>query len=567
MEASSIYKYFFEHQDQVNLFLGWKRLLTPAEAHHSVVVALPIWDMPKNLFNLLCMRLEQFPFVPPVILTRDMQIQFLEERSIGFVAQDGDVKSTLLLDETRPEDSPSLVEVALSAFVNGLTTKDDIKLLLNVQGFDCPKVQEFKVDIIKDGIEHGMVNPEITAKIMPSGNQCADAALFNDGYRDYLGRVAMLAAATVKNNVRMCPLKRVRTGYRSWGVDRKNYYTGHNMIRFISVHPTLIKGNIVFSKPRVLEVSRGSPEVLHQDRLFPLLMIKTRYSTGYNVYPIMEVWCVNDTYDPPDVFFKFPDAIKDSLKYLVSVMSGRMKYQFQLPEDIMHLVRSYLTKIDHINLSMTCRTLNAAGGVYVGDARYRSATFSIVEAKYIAQFEPPPPIMFTKMSTNSIFSWRNLAVFYAGQNPLNRPELQFLKVSGETFRPYVGHRVVDLKLDFGLHAESSKDCNNPQIVRRVSKRNRYQFKDVSLNPDATTNESYYIGLPYTNEWGKRIKFPDGSSIPVTEIPHKEIDHDYDVSDYPEDPPGSDILRFHSPMVLDTIEQPKWSFSKKKMKFS
>jgi len=568
MEASSIYRYFFEHQDQVNLFLGWKRLLAPAEHHFESIVALPIWDMEKSLFNFLCMRLEQFPYVPPVILTREMQCLFLEERSIGFVAQDGDVKSTLLLDETIPEDSPSLVEVTLSAFVNGLTSKDDIRSLLNVQGFDCPKVQEFKINIVKDGIDHGMVNPEITSKIMPSGNQCADAALYNDGYRNHLNRVAMLSAVGVKNHVRMSPLKRVRTGYRAWGVDRKNFYTGHNMIRFVSVYPSMINGKIVFSKPRVLEVSRGSPEVLHQDRLFPLIILRTNYGTGYNIYPIMEVWCVNHTYDPPDIFFKFPDAIKDILTYLINLMSGRLKYQFPLPEDVMKIVKVHLSDRDHINLGLTCRTLYATVGVYVADVRYRCASFSNIEAKYISQFEPPPPIMFTGVSTNSIFSWRNLAVFFAGKNPLNRPELQFYRVSGETFRPYDGHRTVDLTLDFGLHADGPDDPDNPQIVRRVSKRNRYQFKEISMNPNATTNDSYFVGLPRTANRGTQILLPRGSSIPVTEIRRKDIDHDYDIANYPEDPPGSDIVRFRSPMTLDTIEQTEWTFSKrKKKKFS
>jgi len=150
---------------------------------------------------------------------------------------------------------------------------------------------------------------------------------------------------------------------------------------------------------------------------------------------------------------------------------------------------------------------------------------------------------------------------------LLRPELQYFRASGETFRPYIGHRIVDLNLDFGLHAETSKESANPQIVRRVSLRNRYKFKDESANIFADTNKSYYDGLPYTQDWGKRIKFPDGSSIPVDEIPHKDIDHNYDISDYPEDPPGSAIVRFHSPMVLDTIVQTRWSFSKKKARYS
>jgi len=378
----------------------------------------------------------------------------------------------------------------------------------------------------------------------------------------------MIAAATTRNNIRLCPLKRVRTGYRSWGVDRKDFYTGHNMIRFISVHPTLLSGQIVFSKPRIFEVARGSPEVLHQDRIFPILLIKTQYSTGYNTYPLMEVWCVNHEYDAPDQFFKFPDAIKDSLRYILNIMSGRAKHVFPLPEDAMVLVRRYLTRDDISNLTMTCRTLNSLGGIFLGDARYRTASFSNVEAKYIAQFEPPPPIMFNSISSNSVFTWRNLTVFYRGKNPLLRPELQFLKVSGETFRQYTGHRIVDLNLDFGLHAETSKESANPQVVRRVSLRNRYQFTDESANIFAETNESYYAGLPYTSNWGKSIKSPDGSSVPVTEIPLKSVDHNYDISDYPEDPPGSSIVHFHSPMVLDTIVQPRWSFTKRKrMKYS
>jgi hypothetical protein len=566
MDPMVIYKYFSANPDQLHLLMAWQHLLVDSLVHYEQVLALPIWDMPKHKFNQLVLALGKFEYVYTPVLTFDMECQFLEEKTVGKQAQNGNCKNGIIFDATSPQDDPTLLEITLSAFVNGIETKEEVSELLAVQGYDPPALKDFKVDIIMDGLQNGLVNPEISAKVMPSKNMCMDASLYNDGYGGFLNRVAIIAAATMPNStLRNCPLKRVRTSYRAWGVTKTDFYTTLNLLRFIAVYPTVLNGQLEFSKPMVFEVGRGTPPISCDFELTPILTMRSMYHTGYNEFPVMEVWCLHPDYRPPCLTWPFPKGIKNSLRYLVSLMSGKTYKLTILPTDCITLIVSFLNRTDYCSFSLTNK---AHFSFLVVDSDildpYRFASFSSIEAKYISRFSIPP-YYSTVGATRSVLTWRNLVVFNSGKNPLNQPETLHVHRPSDSFtKCSVKRKIGKIECDIskGPIAESHITHDTPEIVRRISKKNVYSFVNSPRPYYAIDSKrDYFDALPGGID--QPILIPLESSVPVGHITRRMIDHNYDCDTYDDKPPGSGQIPYLSPITIDSSNQQVWRYTKRR----
>jgi len=315
----------------------------------------------------------------------------------------------------------------------------------------------------------------------------------------------------------------------------------------------------MFSKPKVLEMIRGSPNVVHGESIYPFILIKTAFFTGYFTNPVMEVWCITNQFERPDPTYVFPDAIKDCMKYLLAIMVKDPCSYVHLSDDVLTKIMIYLDKEDKQSLALTSkRFFMAVSGTKPSYELYRYSCFSNIEAKYISQFSLPP-IFFTKNTVHSLITWRNFCCFYNGKNPFDRPELANVRRSAENFTKR------SAKLRIINHIVPSVKVSDENIPRRLSKKNIYEFKEISANAQfgECTKETYYTGLKREPDGTTAIMKYENSSVPGDTIERRMIDHDYDVDNYdgPLDDPSH--LIFRSPMVIDTKEQREWIFHRKK----
>jgi len=340
------------------LVAAWRHLFIEKVANFPAeVAAFNFWDMPMQERNLLFMRLDQIKCDVISKLTPEMESKFFDELSKANEINMPYLDSGVAFDLVRSVPQlPSLVEVAASAFVNNAGTREDIRELLSTEAHDPPEVTSFKVEVIHQSLKGGMINPEVSLFKCPTGIDTVDALVFNDGYRDYMSRVAQLKMRD--ENAPAITLRRFRPGLFAYYTHR-DHVMDHRMIRIYLFYCEEVNGVVEFSVPEISEYFRNGPSPMYDQLMYPMMFTFSSFTTGLIVYPMMNIFC----YTPrkqrvfPNIYF-YGD-IKIMLALIYQAMRPPSRDQLPLPVDVLRLIITNLSPRDVINFMSISRNVRA----------------------------------------------------------------------------------------------------------------------------------------------------------------------------------------------------------------
>lgn len=354
MTPKSIFLHCKDNLKDAARVVAWRSLLVAVEGNFpSEVAAFNMWDMEEKDRSLLFMRLDQLQYVAVEKLTPEMETNFFEELARACDVTMPFLDSGVAFDIVRPcAENGSMMEVAVSAFVNHLDSRDEIKHLLGTASHDPLSVTNLKIETIHDGIRHGMVNPEFTNFSMPTGNNAVDALVYNDGYKNYLSRAAQLAMPIKNNPVQ---LRRFRPGMFAYNQKTKLYVNEHNLIRiYLFYCEKRANGTLVYSTPEVCEYFRNSPPPVFDQMMYPLLFLMSSYSTGHMMYPVLNLFCYSPVKKKLNPYVMFVGGLQAVISLLMQKLIGirRTTTLFSsLTTDALTCILERVSDKDIINLS------------------------------------------------------------------------------------------------------------------------------------------------------------------------------------------------------------------------
>jgi len=377
----------------IPLFSGWRGIMHgQLNKLAEEVVAIDMWDFPEQEFNLLIAQLDNMEQHPTVHMTMAREHQFAQELAKASANMVPKTELQVAYDIENPEnyEAPSLMEVAASTFLNGLTP-EATRMALCAVGHDPTPIIDQKVAIVQQLAAEGGFNPELSVFQATSGSAGFDALVYNDGYLGYLSRVVGLERMAAEKNLTR-NLRKFRPNFTAWATPGHMTHE-HRMLRLIYFHAERLEGRIYYSLPSVCEITRNSPSALLDRMLFPLMMVVSSYSTDVVTYPVMNVFCLvakEEKYMLTPMM-PVPPVVHHMLNYAVDLTFVSRHRESFLCVDAMKKICSFLAPDDVFNLSLVSHDIRSQCSEYMfastGDY-YDIVSSSSIAAKYYREKNP-----------------------------------------------------------------------------------------------------------------------------------------------------------------------------------
>lgn len=309
-------------------FMAWQSILDfRSSARPQRCAAFPMWDMPVQERAFLFLTVSNLEVEKDDVTADD----FGHQETMQDEARDLRVNSGPLIpsvvSSSEFDDAPSIIETVAHAFLNH-STDDMIRDTLASEIHDGPQVSAMKMMMVKEGVEKGMVNPEITAFLAIGSSPWVLSKLYNDGYAHELTRVTTSISSksfvhlrpirfrfttTVTPNVKVAPPREVRifTMY----AEHKNgaVWTSVPMVHSrdqINVHPQ-IKG-------------------FH----FPLFCTRSHEWFSGSRREYLDVWCYSVQDKRTFLSVNLPPVVGTVFKYLFSCLRPVQSPGLLLPPEL-----------------------------------------------------------------------------------------------------------------------------------------------------------------------------------------------------------------------------------------
>jgi len=354
--VESILKHCRVNPQDAAYVVAWRPIiLGDPERLKRCVAAFDAWDIPTDEFKVLCCRLDNLNYAVCEPLSPAIEQEYRKEytQASEVLVPKGSVQIAIDVSDPHHVANPTLVEVVVSTFLNGLSGNAIIRAL-GSHGHDPDEITEQKVKMVQEMVENGGVNPEIALVQGRSGHPSFDALVYNDGYRDYLSRAVDLQSR--QDASEPYPVRRLRPFFSTWAT-RGELNREIRLLRLIYFNAERKDNAIWYSHPTVLEMVRNSPAPLIEPLLYPLIVVRSSYTTEFRSYPVLNVYCVTDGNEPVFPFVCFSDSIRSCLSYTMTQILPPLRTDFEMLGDIFSVVAEFVHRFDLMSFSMTCKLM------------------------------------------------------------------------------------------------------------------------------------------------------------------------------------------------------------------